>query len=258
MIRIHRPTVVPAGLAGGPPLVTAACALHDSDPDLFATAKGKFDFDDGVYGCETVRSSLKDAQSLKCCYCESRVEHISYGEVEHFRPKAAWRQERRSRLTRPGYYWLAYSWENLLWSCKTCNGRHKGTIFPLEDPGARDCAGRSIAGEAPLLVDPTRMDPRDHIRFKLEEAIPRTERGDSTIEVLALNRESLREERRGHLERLVAQWYNVQDAKELGGEAMARDQVRDAMRSLEHAVLPRACYSSMAIDLLVDLEATVN
>ena len=77
MIRIHRPPVVPEGLAGGPPLVADACALHDGDPDLFATSKGKFDFDGSVYGCETVRSSLKGAQFYKCCYCESRVEHVS-------------------------------------------------------------------------------------------------------------------------------------------------------------------------------------
>jgi uncharacterized protein (TIGR02646 family) len=257
MIRIHRPPVVPEGLAGGPPLVADACALHDGDPDLFATSKGKFDFDGSVYGCETVRSSLKGAQFYKCCYCESRVEHVSYGEIEHFRPKAAWRQERRSQLTRPGYYWLAYAWENLLWSCKACNGRHKGILFPLEDPAARDCAGRSIEAEAPLLVDPTRMDPRDHIRFKLEEAIPLTRCGEITIEVLALNREGLREERRGHLARLVAQWNNIQTARELGGEALVRAYVLDALRSVGHAVHPRAPYSSMAIDLIADLEATV-
>jgi len=50
----------------------------------------------------------------KCCYCESKVTGI---EIEHYRPKSK-------------YYWLAYSWDNLMLVCSHCN-KAKGDKFPL-------------------------------------------------------------------------------------------------------------------------------
>jgi uncharacterized protein (TIGR02646 family) len=248
MIRIDRPAVVPAGLAPGVALANAKAALHDADIVLYSTRRGRFAFDDTVYGCPTVRESLKAAQHHKCCFCESRVEHIAYGEIEHFRPKAEWRQSRGSRISRPGYYWLAYDWDNLLWSCKTCNGRHKGCIFPLAEPANRDCPGRSLAGEAPLLVDPTRTDPRLHIRFKLNVAEGLTDLGETTIDVLGLNREQLLEQRQEKVNEIMLAWEAVEDAAQAGTPPRAR-----AVATLERAVQPTSAYSSMAIDLVADL-----
>jgi uncharacterized protein (TIGR02646 family) len=252
MIRIDRPKAAPAALTDGAALVVAKSALHDANPALYATAKGRFTFDEKVYGAQSVRLSLKEAQHYKCCFCESKVEHIAPGEVEHFRPKAAWKQGTGQKLTRPGYYWLAYSWDNLLWSCKFCNGKHKGNHFPLQDPTLRNCAGRMIAGEEPMLVDPSAVDPREHIRFKLEVARPLTPIGEKTISVLDLNRELLLERRRERLDHLVQCRRVVEYARQQGRGGDAAD----AERTLAHSVLPRAPYSSMALDLLADLAST--
>lgn len=251
MIRIDRPALVPAGLGPGPGLAATKAALHDADPDLYATHKGVFAFEGAVYGCTTVRDSLRTAQHRKCCFCESRVEHVGLGEIEHFRPKGAWRQAKGSKLMRPGYYWLAYEWENLLWSCKVCNGKHKANTFPLGDPTTRNCVGRSTAGETPLLINPTVIDPRDHIRFELERAIADTELGETTIDVLQLNREQLLEERRARLNAIVL----AQEASERAASAGEQPSER-AARTLAEAALPTSAYSSMAIDLLADLGAT--
>lgn len=254
MIRIDRPAPAPAALAGGARLVADKIAKYEDAPDLYATYKGKFVFDADVYGEAEVREQLKKAQRWKCCFCESRIESTSYGEIEHFRPKAAWRETRKSKLTRPGYYWLAYDWDNLLWSCKVCNGKHKLHLFPLEDPGVRNCPGRSILGEVPLLVDPTTTDPREHIRFKFDKAIHVTEAGHRTIEALGLNRQPLVEERHDRMNHLIAVWENVEMARETGRTS----KVVDGQRTLDHAVLPHSPFSSMAIDLIKRLRTTTT
>src|SRR5215468_8122036 len=67
----------------------------------------------------------------KCAYCEEKLSGQP-GDVEHFRPKgrvcdATFRQvfidhPRWGRnIAHPGYYWLAYDWDNLLPSCADCN-----------------------------------------------------------------------------------------------------------------------------------------
>lgn len=246
MIRINRPAGPPDKLSDGVDLVRLKIEAHDGNPALYTTLAGKFAFDVGVYGDESVREILKSAQRWKCCFCESKIEDVSYGEIEHFRPKAAWRQEKGSKLTRPGYYWLAYAWDNLLWSCKVCNGSHKKNLFPIEDAAARNCPGRSIVGEVPMLIDPSACDPRDHIRFKLEKAVALTEAGQITIDALGLNRDPLLESRHERLHSIVTVWDNIEMARELGRGG----RVTSGLRMLDHAVLPHSPYSSMAIDLI--------
>ena len=53
-----------------------------------------FEFDSSVYGHKTVKKALIEAQHGKCCFCEAKVVHISYGDVEHFRPKGGVSSER--------------------------------------------------------------------------------------------------------------------------------------------------------------------
>nr|WP_239015299.1 AAA family ATPase [Archangium violaceum] len=83
------------------------------------------------------RLTKKDEARGKCAFCESQLAHISYGDVEHFRPKAGWRQEEGGPLGRPGYYWLAYEWTNLFLACTLCNQQFKRNLFPLRTPSRR-------------------------------------------------------------------------------------------------------------------------
>jgi len=81
-----------------------------TDPTPFTKpSKGnKVEFDSALYGHEDIKKALIKAQFDKCCFCEAKVTHIAYGDVEHFRPKAAYRQEKGDPLVYPGYFWLAY------------------------------------------------------------------------------------------------------------------------------------------------------
>jgi Transposase, Mutator family len=62
---------------------------------------------------------------------------LSYGDVEHFRPKGGVRQDEKDKLLPVDYFWLAYEWSNLFLACQICNQRFKKNLFPLEDKNKR-------------------------------------------------------------------------------------------------------------------------
>jgi uncharacterized protein (TIGR02646 family) len=66
------------------------------------------------YKQDDVKTALKNIYHKKCAFCEQQVE---LRHVEHYRPKDT-------------YYWLAFSWDNLLLACPLCN-TNKGTNFDL-------------------------------------------------------------------------------------------------------------------------------
>jgi uncharacterized protein (TIGR02646 family) len=176
----------------------------DIDSDLVAYASGakKFEFDRTIYAHESVKRDLLQMQHEKCAFCEAKPLHVSDGDVEHFRPKAAVRQHDSDALHRPGYYWLAYEWENLLFACERCNRRHKKSFFPLADPSRRVQTHRdAVTGEAPVFIDPSAEDPRLYISYRqhVPIAVDGNVRGEQTIESLGLRRPELNADRERHL-----------------------------------------------------------
>lgn len=156
------------------------------------------DFDSGIYGSAEVKDVLITIQNYKCCFCESKIGHIGYGDVEHFRPKAGWTQN-IEQLHKPGYYWLAYDWENLLLSCQRCNQRYKRNFFPLIKPSDRALSHHAdVANEQPVFIHPANEDAENFITFKEEipVAVNGNIRGRETISKLGLDRELLNEQRR--------------------------------------------------------------
>lgn len=147
---------------------------------------------DALYRHPDVKAQLKTDQNGKCAYCERKFNG-DYGAVEHYRPKGGWQQEHGDALKKPGYYWLAYEWENLLFSCDECNTSCKKNLFPLANPDSRDIGNRDISSEDPLLVNPATEDPGAYIAFHKEMAVPRmvdgmpSAKGMRTIDVLGLN-----------------------------------------------------------------------
>lgn len=167
------------------------------------TGNYTFAFTSEIYGHDDVKSTLIVLQDYKCCFCESKIGHISYGDVEHFRPKAGWVQE-EEKINSPGYYWLAYVWDNLLLSCQKCNQRYKKNHFPLVDPETRNIAGRNINAEEAQFIHPVNENPETYISFNEEIpiAIEENVRGDKTIKKLGLDRELLNEQRRATLNKI--------------------------------------------------------
>jgi uncharacterized protein (TIGR02646 family) len=224
MIRIRKPPEPPAMLLdkGRVSLVMLCRSVEAEDGR-------KPDFDKNIYGAPSVKEALSAAQHDKCCFCESKVSHISFGDVEHFRPKAAARQSRDAPKRQSGYYWLAYEWSNLYFACQQCNQRHKSDLFPLEDEDARAQSHRDaerLAAERPLYIDPGHEDPEGYIGFQREYAKERdgSARGRTTIADLSLNRLPLCSRRRDHRALLLTLLRNVRSWLSMG--------CPDAQRSL--------------------------
>lgn len=229
------------------------CTDYDRSPEDYSSGRKRFKFKKGkgIYGAQSVKKALLCAQHGKCCYCESKISHIDHGDVEHYRPKGAVKQVKRQRVEYPGYYWLAYDWNNLFVSCAVCNQSHKGELFPLENPDVRARSHHdSIDNERPLFVNPAIEDPRRHIRFRGATTVPRTKFGSKTIIGMGLNRPALEEDRRELLEHLRVHY----DITRLGA-TRPNDQefqalVKRSQAHLDAAIRPNAEYSSMISDLL--------
>lgn len=190
-------------------------------------AYGKFSF----YKNDTLVSELQRNFFLKCAYCESSFVHVSPADIEHFRPKSAVKIDEKTGKEKvlelkPGYYWLAADWDNLLLSCIDCNRRRnqedidgdgetatgKATIFPLADEADRvrdhDTWEDMIAKvqqeeKSRLLLNPCVDDPAEHLKFEMRYddegqvqgvfamAINDSQKGQKSINVYGLNRAGL-------------------------------------------------------------------
>lgn len=181
-----------------------------------------------LVGYDGVKRLLWDRQHQKCAYCE-RKPGFGGQPVEHFRPKKeAWRHRRGEQRVVDGerYWWLTWSWANLLFACHTCNSAaQKGNYFPLVAGTNGLAIGEfDTTRESPLLLDPAdaSLDARAHLRWRpVERTAPRqvwrwtletpTERGEVTAEILGLG--YLADELNDHYRRTVWPrfWHEVED-----------------------------------------------
>ena len=130
-----------------------------------------------------------------------------FGEAEHYRPKNAVTTEvdgkavkvtQANGLPHPGYYWLAYDWRNLLPSCQVCNNA-KSSQFPITgkrvfDPQEGPDPATLDKIEKPLLLNPYRDHPGEHLNFGIDGQIAHlTEEGRNSITVYDLDRGILRD-----------------------------------------------------------------
>jgi uncharacterized protein (TIGR02646 family) len=205
VIRIHRSPVIPAVLVTlGAREDRRNCRRYRKHRDDYRAGTIQFDFRARLYAHASVKAALRAMQHDKCAFCEAKITHIAYGDVEHFRPKGGYRQRADRALMRPGYYWLAYAWENLLLSCQLCNQRFKANHFPLEkgSPRAR-YHGHDVARERPMFINPAEEDPTTRIGFRMHvpHALNADPRAKRTIRRLGLTRMELNRHREEHLKK---------------------------------------------------------
>lgn len=118
-------------------------------------------------GYDKAKLRLYASQHRKCAYCEDGTK-MPYEPVEHFRP--ALRAIRGPSFPDGGYWWLAWTWENLLFACSICNSSFKKDLFPLEEGSpvmapmdALPCSERAILVDP---ADPLDVDPMDLIVYQ--------------------------------------------------------------------------------------------
>ncbi len=148
------------------------------------------------YNKDYVKQALRQMFHDKCAYCESKITHVDYPHIEHYRPKRQCPH-------------LTFQWENLLLACGICNGTaYKGDRFPVQDDD----------DNKPLLLNPCDDDPNQHICFEQARLVPLTDRGRKSEELLRLNRDALFDRRREKyvlilgIRLLVEQYENNGDA----------------------------------------------
>ncbi len=139
-----------------------------------------------------LKEALKKHYHSKCAYCEQYSERW---DVEHYRPKSI-------------YYWLAYSWDNLLYACPTCNQNYKNDAFEiqsqvrgsflLEDlPSIHFLSQKYNQEEQPYLLHPEIDNPELVLEFDQNGQISsQDKRGRCTIVTCGLDRPSLNDRRK--------------------------------------------------------------
>lgn len=199
--------------------------------------------DESVYHKDSLKQALKDLFHKKCAYCETQLSETDW-QVEHFRPK----RRVAERPDHHGYYWLAYTWENLYPSCITCNQRRKvkpnpddpatgkttgkADQFPVEDEAFRVMnPDGDLSTERPLLLDPCVDDPEKRFRYLTNGEIAARDDVDSraakTISVFGFeHRSDLTKRRREQISIVIGLLKILRRCKELGDQVGAGDVER--------------------------------
>jgi 5-methylcytosine-specific restriction endonuclease McrA len=107
LTRVRTTRGVPAGFRGPRRIQRAR--------DLLTLRQAGEEPKSSVWGA--AKKHLRAETDGKCAYCEGKASHVAHGDVEHFRPKSE-------------YWWLAYCYDNFLYSCQICNQSFKGSKFP--------------------------------------------------------------------------------------------------------------------------------
>ncbi len=215
--------------------------------DFPLLARKRFDHDpDGnIYGDDRVRAALEKLFHDKCAYCESKMSGILDWNVEHFRPKGRVAE----RDDHPGYYWLAYDWDNLYPSCTFCNQRRKdkprwgdptyaesggkSDQFPLEDETMRIMSPDDIKQEDPLLIDPCNDNPEEYLGYDIHGHVFEhndNQRGQATIDICHLEQRRLRDRRRETINAVVELMQIIFELEERGDD-IAAERIRCFLRS---------------------------
>ncbi len=198
--------MIPIRKAAAPPELAEVEAVQLAHLRALGHAPGA----EEIVGYAIARRHLHRLQHYKCCYCERKCP-ADFHDVEHYRPKAE--ADRRPGCDeRHGYWWLAFAWDNLLFSCPICNRSGKKNRFPLAAGSVALLPEELPPGrEVPLLLNPATDHPAHHIRFVLAPANHNTPAGwhaepyansamgEASIRVLKLNTPGQIEARADHV-----------------------------------------------------------
>ncbi len=147
------------------------------------------------YKQHDTKVALENIYNKKCAFCEQRVEQ---SHIEHYRPKNK-------------YYWLAFSWDNLILACSTCN-QYKGNNFDINGTSIsfintqdtilkiHNSSADYDLSELPKMVNPEVTDPLNMINFnKMGLIESNDEQFAYTISKCKIDRLDLNDQRRSLL-----------------------------------------------------------
>lgn len=180
-----------------------------------------------------IEDALLESSHSKCAYCECKLNIESkYMEVEHYHDKSSFPDQ-------------VVAWDNLLPSCKRCNGRKHGHNT-VKDP----------------IINPATMDPKEHLLMKYYRLHAKTIVGKETIEVLMLNDTSKVVKKRFEISQLVHE--KIEELCEKcktfsSGEKTTRlrNRIVQTTKNILEEASPQAEYAaSVATDIMCDSNFT--
>lgn len=141
------------------------------------------------YNNTEIKDALETETHGKCAYCESKIKHIEFGDIEHILPK--------KKTARPDLY---VEWSNLTLACEVCNRINKKDYYDPKMP----------------LINPYIDNPDDYFLFigTIISAKGNNSRGFVTESTLDLNRSDLviqRNERLKSVNTLLFSWKHAVD-----------------------------------------------
>ncbi|MEU0553811.1 HNH endonuclease [Dactylosporangium sp. NPDC006015] len=181
------------------------------------------------YRHATVKSAIAVEAFGKCIYCESKISHALFGDIEHIVPVSI----------DPS---LVVDWTNLGYVCQLCNN-HKRDYWDVNLP----------------IINPFGEDPKDHLRFYGPWVTHKaaSDRGQITVRVLGLNRTYLLERRKERLDRLtplVDQVFSMPEGP--AKAAMMKFLMEEASASAEYAATVSSYLEHQLVDVPVADETT--
>lgn len=163
------------------------------------------------------KNVLIQASYGKCMYCESKVTAISFGDVEHIKPKSK-------------YPKLEFKWENLGFVCSKCNSAKKDKF-----------------NEMLPYINPYDEDPTDYL-LALGAFIQhqtQNERGKLTIADINLNRPEL-VEKRGEKLKLIQKWIELYmvTPDRISKEIVLEELLNECKEDKEYSLLVEQLFKS--------------
>ncbi|MBZ9795573.1 HNH endonuclease [Mesorhizobium sp. ES1-4] len=159
-----------------------------------------------------IKNSLVAETHGKCAYCESKLQHIHHGDVEHIYPKSLDPEQ-------------TFVWQNLTLACEICN-QNKSDLDPYLEH----------------IIDPYALDPEGHLIFHGGLVFARgTPEGVATLALLKLHRAELVEMRDRHVEKIMGIYAQILDTTL---PRVVRQALYDDLTAREG--VPHAPYAAMA------------
>lgn len=178
-----------------------------------------------VWNIDWLKDSLKDLSNCKCAYCEcSLVKESNYMEVEHFEDK----HQSPDKVMQ---------WDNLLPSCKHCNG-HKSNHDVVSEP----------------IVNPFIDYPSDHLYFQHYRYKAKDIKGENTISVLNLNdyerKLLIRYEIGNTLQDSLEEQLTKLDLYRENPNVIKKNKLIRIVTNIIHLCLPESEYSALCATIL--------
>jgi len=185
-----------------------------------------------VWNIDFIKKGLLGFSNDKCCYCEANInEESKYLEVEHFHHKDTYKDE-------------VLEWDNLLPSCKKCNGTKNDHDTKLEP-----------------IIDPSKLDPRKHLKYWRYRIKGCDDLGKLTVSVLNLNDQDRLVKKRFEIGNAIQvkleQLNELTDDYIIGVQTSTRrkNRIINGTKDLMKEGLPNAIYSATsATVILTDTE----